>query len=62
MLKIGFNCDSEGFYNKETNKYDMEGPKNLFDPEQMADWYVKLCQEHPLCVYIEDPMCEVEGY
>lgn len=40
----------------------MEGPKNLFDPEQMADWYVKLCQEHPLCVYIEDPMCEIEGY
>jgi hypothetical protein len=40
----------------------MEGPKNLFDPSQMADWYVKLLADHPLISYIEDPFSEIEGY
>jgi hypothetical protein len=42
FASIGFNCESDSFYNAEQNKYDMEGPKNLFDPSQMADWYIKL--------------------
>ena len=53
------NCDSEAYYNKESNKYDLEGAKG---PEQIADYYLKLCQDHPLCAYLEDAMCESEGY
>lgn len=59
---IGVNCDSESFYLAEQEKYDMEGPKNLFEAEQMADWYVKLLTDHPLINYIEDPFAEIKGY
>jgi hypothetical protein len=62
IASIGINCESDSFYNSETNKYDMEGPKNLFDPEQMVDWYIKLLNEHQLITYIEDPFSEVAGY
>ena len=46
----------------DQEKYDVEGPKNLFDAEQMADWYVKLLTEHPLVSYLEDPFAELKGY
>lgn len=54
-LSYGINFESEGFYNKDTKLYDIEGPKSLMNAEQMADWYVKQCKEHPNLVYIEDP-------
>lgn len=38
----------------------MEGPKNLWEPEQMVDWYIKQCTEHPLIGYLEDPMHETD--
>ena len=62
VASIGINCESESFYNAETNKYDMEGPKNLFEPGQMADWYIKFLGDHPLITYIEDPFSEITGY
>jgi enolase len=63
-LKIGINCEGESFYTKDTGKYDMEGPKNLFDSDQMIDWYIKFCNEHPLICYMEDMLgdLDIEGY
>ena len=62
VASIGVNWESESFYNPETNKYDMEGPKNLFETEQMADWYIKMLKDNPLITYIEDPFWEIKGY
>jgi len=62
VASIGINSESESYYNEEQNKYDVEGPKNLFEPAQLADWYVKLVTDHPLITYIEDPFAEKEGY
>lgn len=62
IASIGINCESESFYNPDTNKYDMEGPKNLFEAEQMADWYIKLLKDYQLISYVEDPFWEIRGY
>ena len=43
---------------KEQGKYDLEGPKNLFDTDQVIEWLVKMCNEHPLLEYLEDPLVE----
>lgn len=54
-LTYGLCFDSEMYFNKDTKIYDLEGPKNLMNGDQMADWYVKQCKEHPNLTYIEDP-------
>ncbi len=63
-LQIGINADSQAFYIEEQNRYDIEGPKNLFDQTMLADWFVKMAQDHPLLVYIEDPFADgdIVGY
>lgn len=38
----------------EQGKYDLDGPKNLYDNKMLIDWYLKIVQEHPLVTYIED--------
>ena len=38
----------------EQGKYDMDGPKNLYDAKMLTDWYIKIVTEHPLVSYIED--------
>ena len=43
---------------KDQNKYDIEGPKNLFDTDMLIEWLVKMCNEHPLVEYLEDPLVE----
>ena len=64
ILTIGINADSQSSYLAEQEKYDIEGPKNLFDQTMLADWFVKMAQDHPLLTYIEDPFAEgdVLGY
>jgi len=49
---------------KEQYKYDMEGPKNLFDQDMLTEYFMKMCNEHPLLEYLEDPMADgdVLGY
>lgn len=42
VLQIGINADSQSSYLEEQNKYEIEGPKNLFDQTMLADWFVKL--------------------
>lgn len=61
-LTYGINCESSEYFNGETKQYDLEGPKNLMEPEQMADWYCQQCKEHPLLAYLEDPFQEPQGY
>ena len=57
-MKYGVNPDSESVYLKDQLKYDIEGPKNLFDTDQMIEWLVKQCNEHPLIEYLEDPIVD----
>ena len=49
---------------QDQDRYDIEGPKNLFDQTMLADWFVKMAQDHPLLTYIEDAFAEgdVLGY
>eukprot|EP00347_Sterkiella_histriomuscorum_P018418 403345584 len=63
-IKFGINPDVDSSYIKEQNKYDLEGPKNLFDQDQLTEYFVKMCNEHPLLEYLEDPVAEgdVVGY
>ena len=63
-LTIGINADSQSSYIQDQDRYDIEGPKNLFDQTMLADWFVKMAQDHPLLTYIEDPFAEgdVLGY
>jgi hypothetical protein len=48
----------------DTQKYDLEGAKNLFDSNMLCEWISKLCTDHPLISYIEDPFSpgDVAGY
>ena len=63
-LTIGINADSQSSFIEESGRYDIEGPKNLFDQTMLADWFVKMAQDHPLLTYIEDPFADgdVLGY
>lgn len=58
VLKYGINPDIESSFLRDQNKYDIEGPKNLFDTDQVIEWLVKTCNEHPLIEYLEDPIVE----
>lgn len=58
-FRIGVNCDSEALFNKdpkEPNKYEVEGQKVPLASPQLVDYLVKLCAEHPLITYLEDPV------
>jgi hypothetical protein len=57
-LKLGVNPDIESVFLRDQNKYDLEGPKNLFDTDQLIEWLVKMCNEHPLLEYLEDPLVD----
>jgi enolase len=48
----------------DVSKYDIEGPKILFDTAMLADWLAKICVDHPLVTYIEDPFSinDIAGY
>lgn len=57
-LQIGINANSASVYIEDQNKYDCEGPKNLYDQTMLADYFVKLVNDHPLLTYIEDPFAD----
>jgi enolase len=46
--------DPDQFYLAEQSKYEVEGPKNLYDTKMLIEWYQKMCTDHPLLTYIED--------
>jgi len=56
--------DPDQFYLPEQGKYDIDGPKNLYDTKMLCDWYVKIINDHPLVTSLEDPVRvgDVEGW
>ena len=56
--------DSQSSYMADQERYDIEGPKNLFDSQQLIDWLFKMASDHPLLTYIEDAMAsgDIQGY
>ena len=55
-LYYGIDCNGNNYYNSETNTYEMDGFKKPPDNEQMIEFYLKLCKDHPLLKYLEDPL------
>ena len=67
VFRIGVNCEAEASFNKDAkdpNKYEIEGTKGQSTKDQLVEYYIKLCQEHPLITYLEDPCADsdIEGY
>ena len=52
----GIDCNGNNYYTAETNTYEMDGFKKPPDNEQMIEFFVKLCKDHPLIKYLEDPL------
>jgi enolase len=58
-FRIGFNFDADNLFNKdpkEPNKYEVEGAKGLMNSAQLVEFLCKMCADHPLITYIEDPV------
>jgi len=67
VFKIGINCDADTLFNKDPkdpNKYECEANKVQQNSQQMCDYYINMCKDHPLLEYIEDPFAEndANGY
>ena len=60
----GIDCNGNNFYTQESNTYEMDGFKKPPDNDQMIDFYIKLCKDHPLLKYLEDPLSDndLRGY
>ncbi len=60
----GIDCNGNNFYNQESNTYEMDGFKKPPDNDQLIDFYIKLCKDHPLLKYFEDPLSntDLRGY
>ena len=60
----GIDCNGDNFYSPDTNTYEMDGFKKPPDNEQLIDFYIKLCKDHPLLKYLEDPLSnsDLRGY
>ena len=52
----GIDCNGNNYYTAETKTYEMDGFKKPPDNEQMIEFFVKLCKDHPLLKYLEDPL------
>jgi len=54
VLSIGISVDPDQFYDANTDKYEVEGPKNMYDFKMLIGWLQKLIADHPLISYVED--------
>lgn len=54
ILTIGMQMEADPYLSGDSGKYDIEGPKNLFDAKMLTEWYLKIVADHPLVTYIED--------
>lgn len=58
-IYLALDCASSEYYNKETQKYEVE--KNLFLTNiELVDYYIKLIRKHPSLKSIEDPFDEFD--
>ena len=60
----GIDCNGNNYYMAETNTYEMDGFKKPPDNDQLIEFFVKLCKDHPLLKYLEDPLSntDLRGY
>ncbi len=56
-LFIALDPASSEFYNKETGKYELKSENRELSSEEMADYYVDLCEKYPIAS-IEDGLDE----
>lgn len=63
-VKYSVTCDVTGYHVKDGNKFEMEGAKAPVELDQIIDYYVKLCTDHPLIAYWEDSLAndDIEGW
>ena len=55
-LYFGIDCNANNFYNESNNTYEMDGFKKPPEIDELINFYIKLCDEHPLLKYLEDPL------
>ena len=60
----GIDCNGNNYYTAETNSHEMDGFKKPPDNDQLIDFFIKLCKDHPLLKYLEDPLSnnDLRGY
>ena len=63
-LYFGIDCNANNYYNETNNTYEMDGFKKPPEIDELINFYIKLCDEHPLLKYLEDPLCnnDSEGW
>ena len=63
-VTIGIDCNADNFYTDAAKKYEMDGFKTPIENDQLIEFYLKYCSEHPLISYLEDPMSmlDVQGW
>jgi enolase len=59
-VTIGIDCNANNFYSDQAKKYEMDGFKQPIENDQLIDFYLKYCSEHPLITYLEDPISELD--
>jgi hypothetical protein len=55
-LYFGIDCNANNYYNETNNTYEMDGFKKPPEIDELINFYIKLCDEHPLLKYLEDPL------
>lgn len=60
-LFYGIDCNANNYYNPTTKVYEMDGFKKPPDTNQMIEFYQKLCADHPLLQYIEEPIAQADS-
>ena len=61
---FGIDCNGNNYYTAESNTYEMDGFKKPPDNDQLIEFFIKLCKDHPLLKYLEDPLSnnDLRGY
>ena len=57
-IYFGIDCNSNNYYNEKDNTYEMDGFKKPINSDELIDFYIKLCNDHPLLLYLEEPLAE----
>ena len=57
-IYFGIDCNSNNYYNEKDNTYEMDGFKKPLNADEIIDFYLKLCNDHPLLLYLEEPLAE----
>lgn len=55
-IAIAFDAAASYFYNRDTKNYDFEG--KTYTPDELSDYYMKLLDDFPEIISIEDPYGE----